>query len=123
MPALACLAVFFMALPQTGARTTIHLVRAHGGSAIRPATIQVDPGARLALVNDTTTTHAIFCASCPKGATFDTGDIQPGQTRFVTVDKEGSYDLRDRYAQEMSASLTVGAASAQSSGSPSPSPS
>ena len=122
-PAAIAFSALFIVLPQTGADATIKITGSAASPTFSPSVRSVGPGARVAFENDTRATQTATCLSCAERTSWDSGDIQPGQTRFVTVDKEGFYDLRDRYAQEMGASLQVGAASAQPSGSPSPSPS
>lgn len=76
VPAVAALAAVFIVLPQGGGDATVHMVAAGDGWGFRPATVRLEPGGRVAFVNDTGVTHTATCSGCP----WDTGDVQPGQT-------------------------------------------
>jgi plastocyanin len=117
LPAAIALSAFFAVLPRTGAALTIKIVGSDRAPRFSPAITTVDPGARIGFENDTKATHTATCATCKSDA-WDTGDIQPGQTVFVTIQTEGAYDYVSRYDQAtgLAGRLTVGAA-----GSPSPS--
>jgi plastocyanin len=113
LPAVAALSAFFVVLPTTGADARIKIVDAGAGWAFSPATVRVEPGARIAFVNQTGVTHAADCDACP----WTSGDVEPGQTRMVTFPSEIGSGFHCRYHPElMTGSLTVGTP-------PSPSPS
>ena len=115
LPTLACLAAVFALLPSTGQDHTMH-IRAVAKGTVVPATVAIDPGQQLAIINDTLRTHAFVCVDCTTAVTIDTGDIQPGQTIVVSAPAEGRYTLQDTYAATVSTVLVVGNA-------PTPSPS
>ena len=125
MPAIAALAALFMIIPQEGAEATVTMTGDGGTFTFEPAEVRLDSGEQIAFVNDTGTTHT---ATCTARGCFDSGDVQPGQTKFVTVDRAGSFDYFCRYhgREGMSGRVLAGseaARAADSQPSPSPSPS
>lgn len=122
LPALACLAAFFAFLPRTGADATVRIIRSTDGFIFEPASIAVDPGQRIAFVNESKVTHTATCVGCPKGSTFDTGDVQPGQTIFATFPREGRFGYRDRYHPEATGVVVAGNPPPEPAPSRSPSP-
>lgn len=121
LPAVGALAAFFMVLPQTGGDATVEMVRARGSWRFDPQEIRVDLGERIAFVNDSSVTHTATCTSCA-GDAWDTGDVQPGQTKLLAFEETKSYLFACRYhgqVQGMTGQLTVGDAPPP----PSPSPS
>jgi plastocyanin len=117
-PAAIALSALFIVLPPTGADATIKIVGSATASRFQPAVASVKPGARVAFENDTRATETATCINCGTGA-WDSGDIQPGQTVFVTLPQtSGSFDYGSRYDQNLVGRLLVGI-----SAEPSPSPS
>jgi len=108
LPALAALAALFIVLPTGGGDAEVTMVSvADGGWAFQPAEIEVDEGARIAFSNDSTVTHTATCVGCP----WDTGDVQPGETVFLTFDDAARYQFFCRYhgsTGAMTGQLTVG---------------
>ena len=84
-PAAIALAALFIALPQTGADVTVKIVNKGGAPAFSPSILSVKPGARVAFENDTRQTESATCFNCTPKTAWDSGDIQPGQTVFVTL--------------------------------------
>lgn len=97
LPAVVALAAFFSVLPRTGADATVRMVRSGDGWRFDPAVRTVASGQRVAFVNDSTVTHTASCAGCP----WDTGDVQPGQTAFITVPSGGPFRYRCRYHESI----------------------
>jgi plastocyanin len=120
LPAAIALSALFIVLPSTAADATIKFLGKDPGFRLSPTSLHVERGARVAFENDTRTTHTATCGSCPKDA-WDTGDIQPGQTVFLTFDKEGTFTYVCRYHTNLIGQLVVG--NPEASPSPSPSPS
>ena len=117
-PAAIAFAAFFAVLPQTGGDKTIKIVGKEGSLRFEPAAVTVDPGARVAFENDSRFTETATCVSCgDKG--WDTGDIQPGQTVFLTLpDANAAYEFGSIYDQGLAGRLLAGV-SAETSPSPS----
>ena len=105
LPAAIALSAVFLALPTTGAQTTVHIKRAGQGWSFQPDAATLSAGKKVAFTNDTTTTHTAICDDCG----WDTGDIQPGQTKFVTIRTTGelSYHCAYHGQQGMTAKITV----------------
>jgi plastocyanin len=119
-PAAVALAALFIVLPQTGADATIKIVNQGGTPAFSPSTRSVKRGARIAFENDTRQTETASCLNCPPTTSWDSGDIQPGQTVFVTLpDIAVTFDFASRYAEALQGRLLAGV-SEESSPSPSP---
>ena len=116
LPAAIALAALFLVLPRTGGDTTIKFLGTEGSFRLAPASLHVEPGALIAFENDTRFTHTATCGTCTKDA-WDTGDIQPGATVFLTFDQAGSFTFVCRYHTELVGQLGVGTA-ASSSASP-----
>jgi plastocyanin len=117
IPAAMAFAAFFAVLPTTGADATIRIVGSGPESwRFEPAVLHVGKGARIAFHNDTHATHTATCGTCVTNA-WDTGDIQPGQTVFLTFDHEGGSRFFCRYHQ----SIVPGTLQVGPEGSPSPS--
>jgi plastocyanin len=105
IPMLAFAAVFLV-LPSSGAQATVHILRAGAGWKFDPAGAKLRAGQRVAFVNDTTVTHTATCDRCG----WDTGDIQPGQTKFVTIEATGDDAYHCIYhgqSAKMTGTLTV----------------
>ena len=99
---IAAFAAFFMVIPQRGFDRTVVMLDAPGLArsigaeeawSFEPANLEVEPGARIAFRNDSTITHTATCSGCP----WDTGDVQPGQTKFLTFDTDAEYQYFCRY--------------------------
>ncbi len=88
LPAAVAFAAMFLVLPSSGAQATVHIVRAGSGWAFNPPIQSVRAGQRVAFVNNTRQTHTASCDRCA----WDTGDIQPGQTKFVTIEAPSGAD-------------------------------
>jgi len=56
--------------------------------AFSPATITVAHGAKVTVTNSDSTAHT---ATSDNGSSFDTGDIDPGSSKTITVTKPGTY--------------------------------
>lgn len=103
---LFAFAALFLVLPSSGAQTTVHILRAGTGWKFDPADAKLRAGQRIAFVNDTTVTHTATCDRCA----WDTGDIQPGQTKFVTIETKGNNAYHCAYhgqSAKMTGDLTV----------------
>ncbi len=124
VPALACLAAFIALLPTTGADATMRIKTSVGPLRFVPSDVHIEPGDRIAFVNETDSTHTATCMNCPRGRDWSTGSIQPGQTIFVTFPDEGRFQVQDDHAPtEDPAQIEVGDPPATTSPAPSPSPS
>jgi plastocyanin len=55
--------------------------------AFNPATLTVKPGAKVTVTNNDSVTHT-FTAN---GGAFDTGDLDPGASKTITLGKAGTY--------------------------------
>jgi plastocyanin len=118
-PAAIALSALFIVLPQTGADVTIKIVGSATAPRFQPAVASVKPGARIAFENDIRATETATCINCPPANAWDSGDIQPGQTVFVTLPQTaGQFDYGSRYDQNLIGRLLVGV-SAEVSPSPS----
>ncbi len=119
-PAAVALAALFIALPQTGADATIKIVDRGGAPTYSPSTLSVGAGARVAFENNTRQTQTASCVDCAAKASWDSGDIQPGQTVFVTLPATATaFDYASRYAEALQGRLLAGVTE-QVSASPSP---
>jgi len=118
LPFAIALAALFIVLPRTGGDATIKFLGKEGSFRLSPASLTVQPGARVAFENDTKFTHTATCGTCSKDA-WDTGDIQPGQTVFLTFDTAGTYTYVCRYHTSLVGQLAVGTAASGASPSPS----
>ena len=117
-PAAIAFAALFAVLPQTGADKTIKIVGSGESVRYQPAVASVDPGARVAFENDTRLTQTATCLNCT-GSGWDSGDIQPGQTVFVTLpNTSGEDEYGSAYNEGLTGRLLVGV-SAEASPSPS----
>lgn len=93
LPAAIAFSAFFLALPTTGAPKTVHIKRVANGWRFEPSAATLTAGKKVAFVNDTAVTHTATCDECG----FDTGDIQPGQTKFVTIRRVGEFSYHCTY--------------------------
>jgi plastocyanin len=117
IPTVAALAALFIVLPKTGAGAEVTMIGDTGAWRFEPAALEVEPGARVAFVNETGATHTADCVGCP----WSTGDVQPEQTRTVVFRTEGVYPFGCRYHPDlMTGTLIVGTPPPGSSPSPSP---
>ena len=118
-PAAVALAALFIALPQTGADATVKIVRDGSTPSFSPSILSVKPGARVAFENDTRQTETATCFNCTPKTTWDSGDIQPGQTVFVTLpDAAAAFDYASRYEDALQGRLLAGVTGGSSSPSP-----
>jgi plastocyanin len=118
-PAAVAFAALFIVLPQTGADSTIKIVTKGGSPAFSPIVASVRAGARIAFENDTRETETATCATCSARSEWDSGDIQPGQTVFVTLPAgSAEYDYGSRYDGSLQGRLLAGVSAGTS---PSPS--
>jgi len=72
--------------------------------AYRPATVTIAPGTTVAFTNMDTTEHT---ATADNGPTFDTGAIQHGQTKTVTLTKPGTYGYHCAFHPFMTGTIVV----------------
>lgn len=108
-PAAIAFSALFIVLPQTGADVTIKIVGSPTAPRFQPAVASVKPGARIAFENDTRATETVTCINCAAANAWDSGDIQPGQTVFVTLPRTpGQFDYGSRYDQNLIGRLLVG---------------
>jgi plastocyanin len=121
VPAVFALSAFFIALPRTGGGTPVKIVVSGPAWRYQPLAIRIETGGRIAFVNDTRVTHTASCADCGTRG-WDTGDIQPGETKVQTFLAPGSYTFFCRYHQseDETGRLAVGVALAPAAASPSP---
>jgi plastocyanin len=110
MVAVAALASF---LPRSGPSFKLRLT----DNRFRPQVLTVAVGESISIENDGATTHTFTCPACG----VDTGDVQPGLTKVVTLRRAGRFEFFCRYhgAQGMVGQLIVGERSGRT---PSPSP-
>jgi plastocyanin len=127
LPVVGGLAALFLVLPHTGADAKIAMTGPEGEWTFSPDELRAEPGARVAFTNRTHITHTATCASFegdPSPCTWDTGDVQPGQTVFVTLpDADATYSFGCRYHARnfgMAGRLITGAGSSVPVPSPSP---
>jgi plastocyanin len=119
-PAVVAFAALFIALPQTGAAGTIKIVDRGGVPTYSPGALSVKAGARVAFENDTRQTQTATCLNCSSRATWDSGDIQPGQTVFVTLPAGATaFVYASRYDEALQGRLLAGV-TVETSPSPSP---
>jgi plastocyanin len=104
VPAFAAFSALFMVLPHGGGDATVRFSGAGPQWRIVPAEVRIDPGQRVAFANDTTETHTATCIGCG----WDTGDVQPGQTVFITFRTAQSHAFACRYHRGEVGRLTVG---------------
>jgi plastocyanin len=83
---------------------------APGGDAVTikdfkfgPATLTVKQGAKVTITNSDTTTHT---ATADAGA-FDTGDLDPGSSKTITLSKAGRYAYHCQIHTFMKATIVV----------------
>jgi plastocyanin len=69
-----------------------------------PATITVKQGARLSVTNDDSTAHT---ATADDGQSFDTGTVDPGASKTISVSKPGSYPYHCSIHPSMHGKLIV----------------
>ena len=118
-PAAVAFAALFIVLPQTGADATIKIRTVSGSASYSPATRTVKAGARVAFENDSRETQTATCLNCSARTAWDSGDIQPGQTMFVTLpDAAAEFIYGSNYNQGLQGRLLAGVTAE-----PSPSPS
>jgi len=118
-PAAIAFSALFIVLPQTGADATIKITGSAASPTFSPSVRSVGPGARVAFENDTRATQTATCLSCAERTSWDSGDIQPGQTAFVTLPAvRGEFEYGSRYDQQLTGRLLAGVSSEAS---PSPS--
>jgi plastocyanin len=119
-PAAVAFAALFIVLPQTGGDATVKIVMQGGSPSFSPSVRSVAAGARVAFENDTKQTQTVTCLTCTARDTWDSGDIQPGQTVFVTLpDTATAFDYASRYDESLQGRLLAGVTE-QASSSPSP---
>ena len=68
-----------------------------------PATLTVKPGAKVTVTNNDSTTHT---ATADSGG-FDTGDLNPGSSKTITLSKAGSYPYHCEIHPFMKATIVV----------------
>lgn len=120
IPVIAGVAALFAVLPHRGGDATVRIVAASGGFAFDPGATTIQPGQRVAFVNETKQTHTATCDGCP----WTSGDIQPSQTKFVTFGAEARTSFACTYHPEearLRGTLVVGSPPAAATPSPSPS--
>lgn len=118
IPSLAAVVVAIVALilaghstPATTAPATHSSRRAAGGHVVitiksygySPDRITVKPGTMITVINRDMTQHTLTA----NNATFDTGTIQPGQTKRITVTKAGAYPYHCAFHAFMTGTITV----------------
>ena len=72
--------------------------------AFRPSTVTIAPGTTVAFTNMDTTEHT---ATSNNGTTFDTGAIQHGQMKTVTLTKPGTYPYHCAFHPFMTGTVIV----------------
>jgi plastocyanin len=68
-----------------------------------PATLNVKQGAKVTVTNSDSTTHT---ATANEGA-FDTGDLDPGASKTITLSKPGSYAYHCQIHSFMKGTIVV----------------
>ncbi len=68
-----------------------------------PANAAVKPGAKVTFVNQDSAPHT----ATVKGGGFDTGTVNKGQSKAITIDKPGTYDYVCEFHAFMKGKLTV----------------
>lgn len=118
-PVAVAFAALFIVLPQRGADLEVRIAATGDAFAFQPDRVEAQPGDRIAFVNPTRSTHTATCIGCP----WDSGDIAPGQTVFLTFDETASYRFFCRYhgaTHDLVGVLMVGDAPPPASPTPSP---
>ena len=119
IPVAAAFAAFFLVLPKTGADMTVLMQGETAPYRYDQVSIEVEPGTRIAFTNDSSVTHTADCVDCP----WSTGDVQPGETAYVTFSSDLRAQFRCRYhPAEMAGSIVVGNPPAAPSPEPEPVP-
>lgn len=105
VPLVVAAAAFFIVLPRTGGDAVIRMIASGDGYAFDPSQPTVKAGARIRVQNDSQVTHTFEAVT----GVFDLGDLQPGESRLITVDATGSVEFLCRYhgADGMSGTLTA----------------
>jgi plastocyanin len=120
-PAAVAFAALFIVLPQTGADATVKITGPSSAPSFSPTVRSVAAGARIAFENDTRQTQTATCLNCSARTSWDSGDIQPGQTVFVTLpDVRAAFDYASRYDESLQGKVLAGVAE-EAATSPSPS--
>jgi len=68
-----------------------------------PATLTVKPGAKVTVTNSDSTTHT----ATADGGAFDTGDLDPGSSKTITLAKAGTYAYHCQIHPFMKATIVV----------------
>ena len=68
-----------------------------------PATLTVKPGAKVTVTNSDSTTHT----ATANGGAFDTGDLDPGSSKTITLAKAGTYAYHCQIHPFMKATIVV----------------
>ena len=69
-----------------------------------PSTLSAKQGARVPVTNNDSTAHT---ATSDDGSSFDTGDINPGSSKTISVAKAGSFPYHCSIHPFMHGTLTV----------------
>ena len=76
----------------------------------KPSSLTVKSGAKVTITNDDSTAHT---ATADNGNSFDTGSIDPGSSKTISVSKPGSYAYHCSIHPFMKATIVVGGSDAQ----------
>ena len=87
----------------TGSTTAMSSTVSIGDFTFEPADLHVPVGATVTWTNDHTQPHTATSAG-----NFDTGAIQPGESKTVTFDEAGTYSYICSFHPFMTATVTVG---------------
>ena len=68
-----------------------------------PATLTVKPGAKVTVTNSDSTTHT----ATANGGAFDTGDLDPGKSKTITLAKAGTYAYHCQIHSFMKGTIVV----------------
>ena len=68
-----------------------------------PATLNVKAGAKVTVTNNDSTTHT----ATADGGAFDTGDLDPGASKTITLSKPGTYAYHCQIHSFMKATIDV----------------
>ncbi len=91
------------AMATPGSTTAMSSTVSIGDFTFEPADLHVPVGATVTWKNDHTQPHTATSAG-----NFDTGAIQPGESKTVTFDKAGTYSYICSFHPFMNATVTVG---------------
>lgn len=93
IPVIAAFSALFLVLPSKGAGKEITMVGRGGRFEYAPQITRIEAGGAVTFSNESKVTHTATCDGCP----WDTGDVQPGMIKTITLGHPGRYTFFCRY--------------------------